>query len=253
MKRLPPIHFLVLAVALLTGCVPQRDIVYFQGKLPSFSPADSFRLQIRNGDQLAVNVFTTHTDAFPYFSPPGERAFGDSRSAYEKSYLVRDSGTIALPLIGAVKLEGLQLREAESLISSKLRAFFDDPVVSVKKLDYRVTVLGEVNRPGLYTVTDERITLPELLGMAGDLTQFGDRKTIRIIRTGTTGAVELTADLTDAASLNGSVYFLHPDDVVYVSPVRRRAFQNTSGVVLLFTSILTTAAVLVTAMVAVNK
>jgi polysaccharide export outer membrane protein len=150
-------------------------------------------------------------------------------------------------------VEGLQLREAESLISSKLKAFFDDPVVSVKKLDYRVTVLGEVNRPGLYTVTDERITLPELLGMAGDLTQFGDRRTIRIIRTGATGAVDLNADLTDAASLNGSVYFLQPDDVIYVSPVRRRAFQNTSGVVLLFTSILTTAAVLVTAMVAVNK
>jgi polysaccharide export outer membrane protein len=89
--------------------------------------------------------------------------------------------------------------------------------------------------------------------MAGDITQFGDRTSVRIIRSEKGHAADFTIDLTQAASLTPAAYYLHPDDVLYVAPVRRRALQNTSNTILLFTSILTTAAVLITAMVAVNK
>lgn len=253
MNRNRLLTLLLMALTALAGCVPQRNMVYFQGRLPDFTNADTFQLRIGAGDLLSVTVFTTNTEAYPYFSPPGDRNFGDSRSAYEKGIVVRDSGNIALPLIGSVPVEGLTLQEATLLIEQRYRTLFNDPVVTVKKLDFRITVLGEVSRPGLYTVPDERITLPELLGMAGDVTQFGDRTAVRIIRSGKEHAADFTIDLTDAAALTPAAFYLHPDDILYIPPVRRRALQNASNTILLFTSILTTAAVLVTAMVAVNK
>lgn len=251
LRRLLPL--LLTAFIALSGCVPQRDLVYFQGKFPEFPPPSPYQLRIGTGDLLAVSVFTANTEAYPYFSPPGERNTGDNRSAYEKGIVVRDSGDIELPLIGCVQVVGLTLSEASALVRDRYRTLFNDPVVTVKKLDYRITVLGEVTRPGLYTVADERITLPELLGMAGDISQFGDRTSVRIIRSEKGHAADFTVDLTEAASLTSAAYYLHPDDVIYVAPVRRRALQNASNTILLFTSILTTAAVLITAMVAVNK
>lgn len=253
MNRIRLLTLMLAAFVTLSGCVPQRNMVYFQGQLPELPPSSAFQLRIGTGDLLSVNVFTTNTEAYPYFSPPGDRNFGDSRSAYEKGIVVSDSGTIELPLIGIVHLEGMTLSEASQRIRQQYSSLFNDPVVTVKKLDFRITVLGEVNRPGLYTIADERVTLPELLGMAGDITQFGDRTCIRIIRSEKGKTADFTVNLTDASSLTAAAYYLHPDDILYVTPVRRRALQNASNPILLFTSILTTAAVLITAMVAVNK
>jgi polysaccharide export outer membrane protein len=100
---------------------------------------------------------------------------------------------------------------------------------------------------------NERATLPEVLGMAGDLTQLADRTNLRLIRSENGVSNDFTIDLTQSSSLTTSVYFLHPDDIIYVSPTRKRALQNTSPSIIVFTSILTTVAVLITAFVAVTR
>lgn len=247
------IAILVNVIALMTGCVPQKEVVYFQGTIPALTQSDSFRLQIVEGDILSINVFTTHTEAYPYLSAPADRPASDTRSIYERGYIVRDSGIVTLPLVGNINLNGLSLKDASKKIEREFKNYFDDPIVTVKKLNFKVTVLGEVNKPGLYTVMNERATLPEILGMAGDLTQLADRTNLRLIRSENGAASDFTIDLTNGNSLTAEVYYVHPDDVIYVSPTRKRALQNTSPSIIVFTSILTTVAVLITAFVAVNR
>ena len=181
------------------------------------------------------------------------RFFSIRRSLYERGYIVRDSGIVTLPLIGNIALDGLTLNDASKKIEGTFKNYFDDPIVTVKKLNFKVTVLGEVNKPGLYTVMNERATLPEVLGMAGDLTQLADRTNLRLIRSENGASNAFTIDLTNGSSLTAEVYYVHPDDVVYVSPTRKRALQNTSPSIIVFTSILTTVAVLITAFVAVTR
>jgi polysaccharide export outer membrane protein len=184
---------------------------------------------------------------------PADRPASDTRSVYERGYVVRDSGIVTLPLVGNVNVDGLTLKEASKLIEERFKVYVNDPIVTVKKLNFKVTVLGEVNKPGLYTIMNERATLPEVLGMAGDLTQLADRTNLRLIRSENGVSNDFTIDLTQSSSLTTSVYFLHPDDIIYVSPTRKRALQNTSPSIIVFTSILTTVAVLITAFVAVTR
>ncbi|MBL0342298.1 MAG: SLBB domain-containing protein [Bacteroidetes bacterium] len=116
----------------------------------------------------------------------------------------------------------------------------DAPIVVVKKLSFKVTVLGEVNKPGLYYVNNEKITLLEALGMAGDLNNYGDRQEIKIVRQSDEGYKELKVDLTTKAALNTEVAYLYPDDVVYVKPIKRRNVLTISPTVAVITSILAT-------------
>lgn len=249
----PAYLIILLALLFAGGCIPQKEVVYFQGQIPALAQADSFRLKIYPGDILSINIFTIHTDAYPYLSVPADRPVSDTRSPYEKGYVVSDSGHVYLPLIGSTYVKDMNLEEAARLIEKRFRVYFDDPLVTVKKLNFKVTVIGEVNKPGLYTVFNERVTLPEILGMAGDLTQLADRTNLRIIRSENRSSQNFNVDLTNASSMNAEVYYLHPDDVVYVAPTRKRAFQNITPTVLVFTSIITSIAVVITAIVAVNN
>jgi polysaccharide export outer membrane protein len=247
MNRSRLLFHLAWMVLLFTQCTPQRKIVYFQGGLPAaLSQPNAFALRIYPGDILSINVFTINTEAFPYLSVPADRPTSDTRSAYEKGYVVGESGDVNLPLAGKVRVLGMTLAEANAAITAKYKAYIDEPLVTVKKLNFKVTVLGEVNKPGTYPVANERITLAEALGLAGDLNTFGDRTSVKIIRTENNQTRELTFDITQASQLTAETWFLHPDDVIYVAPVRRRAFQNINPSVTLFASVISTAIIAVT-------
>ena len=131
-------------------------------------------------------------------------------------------------------------------LEKKFMDYIADPIITIKKLNFKVTVLGEVNKPGTYPILNEKATLPEVLGMAGDLSQFANRKTLRIIREENGMRKDFFVDLTDARSLSPESFYLHPDDIVYVQPVPRRAFQNINPSVTIFTSILTSTVVVLT-------
>jgi polysaccharide export outer membrane protein len=125
----------------------------------------------------------------------------------------------------------------------------DDPMVTVKKLNFKVTVLGEVARPGTFSIFNETLTLPEALGLAGDISPFGNRTNVKIIRNNSKTPQVLNVDLTHAESLTLENYYLYPNDIIYVEPLKRRALQNISPAVTLLTSILTTAVVVITLIV----
>ena len=245
--------YAIVLIFILASCTSTKKLVYFQGDIPAGSIDSAYKVRIYPLDILSITVFTINMEAYPYFNMNTDRSVADNRSAYEKGYVVDDSGQVKLPLIGAVKVSGLTISQARAAIDLKLRAFINDPIVTVKKLNFKVTVLGEVNRPGTYSIQNEQATLPEVLGMAGDLNQLADREKLRIIRDENGVRKDFFIDLTKANSLSAESYYIHPNDLIYVQPIKRRAYQNISPSVTILTSLITTTIIVLTFIIAANN
>jgi polysaccharide export outer membrane protein len=222
------------------SCTPQKKIVYFQNNAGNTNDTSAFEMRLAIGDIITVDLYTINPDAFPGIGISKDRAtIVDNRSAYEKGFTIDKSGKVILPYIGEVMLQGLSVPQARDLITQKFKAFLDEPVIVVKKLSFKVSIVGEVQKPGLYYVPNERITLIEGLALAGDVANFADRTNIKIIRQTANGSIEIPIDLTDQSSLVGAAKYLYPDDVVYVAPSRKKAFSQISVASGIFTSIVT--------------
>ena len=241
--------FFPLLLLLACSCGSLKKIAYFQdAKDPSTTGTlPEFTLTIEPHDILSIQVFTVNTEAFPGIASTVEKQVIDNRSAYEKGFIVDHAGFVELPLVGKINLAGLNMTDARDTLVKRFEYFMDDPVVMLKKLSFKITILGEVNKPGLYYVQNEKITFLEALGLAGDLTIFGSRKDVKVIRQTKEGYKEIKVDLTSKSPLNSEIAYLHPDDVVYVTPVGRKAASTISPSVLIVTSILTTLALVITA------
>ena len=234
------------------SCTPQKKLVYFRGNfnaLNDSSAAGYFKLKIIPGDILLINVFTINQEAFPFFGSASDKPASDTRSPYEKGFVVNERGAVQLPLAGEVTVQNMTMTEAADAVREKLLKFVDDPMVTVKKLNFKITVLGEVAHPGTFPIFSESATLLEALGMAGDITAFGNKTSVKIIRSESKTPRVLLADMTNAASLTMENYFLHPDDIIYVEPVKRRALQNINPAITLITSLLTTAVVVLSLLI----
>lgn len=230
----------VILFGFLFSCTPQKKIVYFQNNAGNTSDTSAFEMKLAIGDIITVDLYTINPDAFPGIGISKDRAtIIDSRPAYEKGFTIDKTGKVILPYIGEVFLKGLSVPEARDLITQKFKAFLDEPVIVVKKLSFKVSIVGEVQKPGLYYIPNEKITLIEGLALAGDVGNFADRTNIKIIRQTATGTIEIPIDLTNQSSLVGEAKYLFPDDVVYVAPSRKKAFSQISVASGIFTSIVT--------------
>lgn len=249
--RLTCLHrFLFLLLVLALGaCTPQRKLVYLQGDAKLFAnDSSSFEMKIYPSDILMVQLFTVNPDAFPGLGISASANEGnDSRSAYEKGFVVDKQGNLALPYVGNIHVAGLSMDDAHDTILNRFKKYIDDPVIIIKKLSFKVSVLGEVNRPGLYYVPNEQLTLLEGLAMAGDLNNYADRTNLRILRKTSTGTIEIPVDLTSKEAFTGVSKFIYPDDVIYIPPTRKKAFTAVSPATAVITSFLTAVALLATA------
>ncbi len=148
-------------------------------------------------------------------------------------YLVDNEGFINYPMVGKVKVSGLTKRECEKVILEKIRPYLADdtnPVVTVQMSSYSVSVLGEVNRPGSFQVAREKISILEALAQAGDLTIYGVRDRVKLIREDATGKKEVhELNLMDANIINSPYYYLQQNDVVYVEPNKVKAQNSKIG------------------------
>jgi len=149
----------------------------------------------------------------------------NNSSAASNGYLVDETGIIKVPLIGAIKAEGLTKRELAKLITDLLlsKQIAKDPVVVVRILNYKITVLGEVNHPGVIQVPNERITLPEALGEAGDLTIYGRRNNVLLIREEGDKRIYKRFSLNESQLFDKDIYNLQNQDIIYVEPDNARA------------------------------
>jgi polysaccharide export outer membrane protein len=255
--NLKNIFFCCLVALVVSGCTSQKKFSYLQDKE---SPRDStgnmpgFVLKITPNDILSIQVFTVNAEAFPGIASTIDKQVIDNRTAYEKGMVVDINGNVELPLVGRVHLAGLSIVEARDTLHKLFEQYMDDPVVVVKKLSFKVTLLGEFNKPGLYYVPNEKITLLEAMGMAGDLTIFGDRRQIRIVRqTGEGNFREILVDMTSKEPLTSEIAWVYPDDVIYARPIRNRGISTVSPNVAIWTSIIATLALVMSVVLRENN
>ncbi|NNF02317.1 MAG: hypothetical protein HKN22_06505 [Bacteroidia bacterium] len=246
---------LIILIAFAIGisaCTPQKKVLYFQSAenagLPIYSPPENevFALKVVPNDILLVDIYTLNPEALPGFTQNLERPIVDNRTAYEKGFVVDEAGYIELPLIGKTFVSGLTLTETKDTLANRLKKFILEPTVTVKKMSFKLSILGEVGKPGLYYVRNERVTFSEAIAMAGDLSDFGNRKTVKVFRKVDGKIHQIPIDLTTQNVLSSSGMIMHPDDIIYVEPVRGKRFNNISPGLGLFTSILTTTVVVLT-------
>lgn len=234
------LFFIISISSLLSSCISQKDLAYFQetkdtfGRpkvvFPNFEKLNSvYEPVIQSNDILAIYVSSLSPEASSFFNPVFEQNQGGgsiNAAPVALGYLVDINGDIEIPLVGKVKVRGLTTEKARELIKGKLEKYLQNPTLRIYFQNYRVTVLGEVSKPGVYNVPNEKITLPELLGLAGDMTIYGDRTNLMIIRETDGKKTYSFVDMKKRDLFNSPDYYLHPNDIVYVAPLKGRAAQT---------------------------
>ncbi|MCZ2845018.1 MAG: polysaccharide biosynthesis/export family protein [Candidatus Bathyarchaeota archaeon] len=216
----------ILCVLLTTSCVSRKKIAYFQNMEELKAEADTARsdLKIQPNDLLTITVSAANLEAvqpfnLPVTSAPRIEAPGSvSGNMQLQSYLVDSDGNIEFPVLGTVTVSKLTRQELVEKLKKEIAVYVQDPIVNIKIINFQVTILGEVNRPGTYTVPDERLSLTKAIGLAGDLTIYGRRDNVMILRETEDTKEYKTLDLTKSDFLNSPYYYLQQNDVVYVEP-----------------------------------
>lgn len=231
--------FLFTLIAGLTiSCSPVKDIAYF----PQFDKEVNtvsevkYDARIKSKDLLSISVVSSEPEAsrrYNLFAPQTQELINSVYSQPTlQSYLVDNEGEIDFPILGILKVKGLSTNELESLIEEKLAPFFTQemPIITIRILNYSVNILGEVLRPGKFETTNERITIFEGLAMAGDMTIYGRRNNVKVLREEASGERKIyTLNLNDKNVFNSPAYFLEQNDVVYVEPNQSRANSSKFG------------------------
>ena len=148
-----------------------------------------------------------------------------------QAYLVDNEGKISFPVLGELKLGGLTKKEAEQMIVDKLKPYIKEtPIVTVRMVNYKISVIGEVTRPGTFTISNEKVNLLEALAMAGDMTVYGLRDNVRLIREDSNGKQQIiTLDLNKAETILSPYYWLQQNDIIYVTPNKAKARNSDIG------------------------
>lgn len=231
---------LVFLVALATSCSAPKNVAYlWNSDDVDLSQSEYlYDAKIMPKDVLTITVNTVNPEAAAPFNLTVPTSFNNqSRSTYSQpilqTYLVDNEGTIDYPVLGRIKVGGLTKRECETMIHDKIKPYLnanEKPVVTVRMSSYSISVLGEVARPGSYQVSREKINILEALAQAGDLTIYGVRENVKLIREDSKGKKQIYhINLNDANLLTSPYYYLQQNDIVYVEPNKVKARNSTVG------------------------
>lgn len=212
------------------NCTSPKNMIMFQAASPrenTLSLPPVYEQPIKVGDNLSIQINTLSTEASALFNsyapaPQADQSAITNPSSTGRGYRIDRDGCITIPIIGKVKVEGLTNSLAETLIRDKLKSQFDELTVTVRNLNFRISVLGEVARPGFFPINSEQITLPEALGLAGDITIYGRRTNVMVIREENGQKTFNKIDMTQRGLFRSPYYYLHSNDVVYVEPTKNR-------------------------------
>lgn len=224
---------LALMFLMLVSCKSRKDVVYLQDVVPLKQQEieQRFEVYIHEDDLLAIMVNSKDPElALPFNMPMVSYQMGYNNNYQQKvlGYLVDVNGDIDFPILGKLHVAGLTRLELRELIKNKLIEgdLIKDPVVTVQFLNYKVSVMGEVARPGSFNIQGDRITLLEALSMAGDLTIYGRRDRVAVIREKDGQRTILFHDLRSADVFTSPCYYLQQNDIVYVEPNRAKSEQS---------------------------
>ena len=224
----------MVGVQLLSSCATPKNVTYFQDVpdtlkqkmvalsayyTPVIQPDDILQVSIQTLDPGATALLSQQNTAnWPAMGANAAGSTGSTSSANVTGYLVDKDGYVILPLIGKVMVKGKTTDQIRDEIRTKAAEFYKDPVVTVRFANFKITVLGEVARPSTYVMPNEKVTLLDAIGIAGDLTIFGRRENVMLIRDNNGKKEFARFNLNNSNIFTSPYFYLHQGDVVYVEP-----------------------------------
>ncbi|MFL9844935.1 polysaccharide biosynthesis/export family protein [Flavobacterium rhizosphaerae] len=237
------ILLLLTIVIFCSSCVPRKKIAYFQNIADTNLQTVEYSAKLQPDDRLLItvnapypyqelalpfNVAATQTTATADTGAEMGSATGATAPA-GASYLIDKEGNIDFPVIGKIKLGGLTQVEALSLLNKKIEPYITKPIVDLRIINFKFTILGEVGRPGIYSTNGDKTTLPQALAMAGDLTIFGQRENILVIREKQGVKTYNYIDIRDTEFMNSDYYYITQNDLIVVEPNKYARNQSGAG------------------------
>ena len=229
-----------LCTLLLAGCTSYKSVPYLQNPEVVNQLDDALPLydaKIMPKDLLTITVNTTDPEAAAPFNLTVQTSINTARTSSLtqqptlQQYLVNNEGSIDFPVLGRLHVGGLTKNQAEDLIREKLADYLrETPIVTVRMANYKIAVLGEVAHPGMFTVSNEKVNIFEARAMAGDLTIWGMRDNVKLIREDAQGKREIVLlNLNNADIITGPYYYLQQNDILYVNPNKTKAKNSDIG------------------------
>jgi polysaccharide export outer membrane protein len=238
MKQFQHIVFYCIASVFMFISCNNKSYVYFYENTKNgsdtihYQPVKTTYL-LQPNDVIYIEFHSTLTNAEEFFSFASQNTGGNMQvspsTMYLNHYVVSDSGIIKIPVIGSVSVAGKTLDNIEKNLVVEGRKYVNDVIVKVKLLSYKITFLGEFGQPGEKYFYSDKVSLVDALAAAGEVSFYGDRKNIRIMRQTDKGIESFRINLTDAQLLNSPNFYLNPNDVVYAEPLPRKIFKMQSA------------------------
>ena len=239
-KNVISFSIFALMILMLASCAGSKKVAYFQNAVDGVVKQSEglYDAKIMPKDILTITVSTTNPEAATPFNLTISNTLNATGQMYSGSgvlqtYLVDNNGEIEYPVIGKIKVAGLTKNECQELVKSKIKAFLaedEDPIVTVRMSSYRVTIIGEVRSPGVIPVGTEKMSILEALASAGDLTIYGKRDNVMLIREEANGQKTIhRLNLNDANIISSPYYYLQQNDIVYVEPNGVQAKNSAIG------------------------
>lgn len=239
-KKILSFSIFALMILMLASCASSKKVAYFQNAVDGVVERSEglYDAKIMPKDILTITVSTTNPEAATPFNLTISNTLNATGQMYSGSgvlqtYLVDNNGEIEYPVVGKIKVAGLTKNECQELVKSKIKAFLaedEDPIVTVRMSSYRVTIIGEVRSPGVIPVGTEKMSILEALASAGDLTIYGKRDNVMLIREEANGQKTVhRLNLNDANIISSPYYYLQQNDIVYVEPNGVQAKNSAIG------------------------
>lgn len=223
-----PATLLLIIVLAITSCVPQKKIKYLQrvqkeDTTTYFQNKHDVDYKLQPKDNIYVRVYSLDEKTFMFFNKQsGSNSYNDyanDASIYLNSYGVDFDGYIDFPIIGKIFVKDLTAEQIKDMIQKLINEYLRETTVTVKIVNFRVTVLGEVSRPGEFKVYQDDLNLFEAISLAGDMTEFANRNKVALIRKTKNGSKVQYIDLTSDKVLSSDFYYLQPNDIIYIAPL----------------------------------
>lgn len=229
---------MLMMVVLATSCIPQKQLLYMQeqdqhkGYTNPYTKAtavtEAYKIQPK--DYLYIRVLTPNEEVAALYNLSGAQGSSNMSTMMQggnakfMSYVVNDEGNIDFPYVGDVYVKGLTLAQIKENLNQILKKHIDTFTLQVELTNSQFTILGEVRAPGQYAMSRDQLTLYEALAMAGDATVYGKRKQVKIIRPTENGSQTILVDLTDRNLIDSQQYYILPNDLLYIEPMRIKQF-----------------------------
>ena len=239
MEKVNKLIWVILLSFLLAACQSYKKVPYLQD-VEAVNQATQqetlYDAKIMPKDLLTIVVSCTSPELAAPFnltiaSPSNLSIQYTTTQPVLQQYLVDNEGKISFPVLGALTVGGLTKKQAEQLIVDKLKPYMkENPIVTVRMVNYKISVIGEVARPGTFTISNEKVNLLEALAMAGDMTVYGLRDNVKLIREDANGKQQIvTLDLNNAETILSPYYWLQQNDIVYITPNKAKARNSDVG------------------------